>query len=253
MAHPRSELGIVDFFIDGARFQKHLVRAFGHNPALVEHNDLVRVQHCADALGDHDHRRAKSGLCDRVLDLRLRLDIDGTRGIIENENRRFADESACNGDALFLAAREICAAFFDMGIIAFGHAHDKIVRLGSFCGCDYFIFCGIRSSIANVVPDSSCEQHSILGHYRNMLKQRIRSQAPDIQLINTNPPRRSVVKTRNQIDEARFARAGCTKDCGRLSWLRARTDFFQNSKICGPVVVERNAFEFDLATAWLWK
>ena len=63
-----------------------------------------------------------------------------------------------------LAAGEGIAQLADLGVIALGKTHDKIVDGGLLAGGDDFFLRGIQLGDAEVFPDGVVEQVSLLGH-----------------------------------------------------------------------------------------
>ena len=86
--------------------------------ALVQHDDLVRVQNRAHPLGDDQRRSALHQHVQRLADLRLRLGIDGGGEVVENQDPRVEQECPRDGNTLLLAARERDTALADAGLVA---------------------------------------------------------------------------------------------------------------------------------------
>ena len=78
----------------------------GRQPALSEHDDPVgeREQFRELARGeDHAEPRATEPV-DELVELSLRADVDATRGIIKQENRRLREQPAADDTLLLIAA-----------------------------------------------------------------------------------------------------------------------------------------------------
>ena len=50
-------------------------------------------------------------------------------GVVKNKYFWFLEKCACNAKALFLTARYICTALLNVGVVSFGKALNKVVRL----------------------------------------------------------------------------------------------------------------------------
>ena len=87
----------------------------------IEDNDLVRLKHGADALGDNKCRvyppeAVAHFRFQRVLDLGFRLHVDGTRRVIQDQDLGSGEERARDGDALFLPPGQVRASGRDTAL-----------------------------------------------------------------------------------------------------------------------------------------
>lgn len=69
--------------------------------ALLEHHDTVRIPHGGETMGDDKRRTVFHQALHSVVDVHFRPRIDGTRRLVEHEDRRFGD--GCAGDVQQLA------------------------------------------------------------------------------------------------------------------------------------------------------
>ena len=84
-----------------------------HAPAF-EHHHMVGIGRIRHAMRRHNHgfapiRKRPNGLQNQG----FAFHIDTAGGFVENVDCRFPQQSARNGDALFLAARQVTCALFD--------------------------------------------------------------------------------------------------------------------------------------------
>src|SRR5215212_7714282 len=56
--------------------------------------------------------------------------VERTGWFVEDDDRRFGQESPCDSDALALATREVLAAFGEHGVVAAGEFADEFVSAG---------------------------------------------------------------------------------------------------------------------------
>ena len=117
--------------------------ADGVDFSAVEDDDHVGVLNGRDALGDDDFGGIGQFFAERLADECVRLGIDGGSGVVENEDLGFFQEGARDAEPLFLSARNVCAALFDEGVVFFGKALDKFVRLREFAGVDDLLVGGV--------------------------------------------------------------------------------------------------------------
>ena len=73
---------------------------------MVESDDLVGDRRQVAIVGDHQHRGAGVGphLADEHLHVLFGLDVQRAEGFVEQQQRGFGRQGACNRDALSLAA-----------------------------------------------------------------------------------------------------------------------------------------------------
>ena len=95
-----------------------VVRALLHQLAVVQHHDQVGVADRGQAVGDHERGAAHHQVVERVEDHGLGLGVDRRGRLVEDQDRRVADEGARDADALALAARELRAALAELGLVA---------------------------------------------------------------------------------------------------------------------------------------
>jgi len=68
--------------------------------------DLVRVQHRADAVGDDEGGGPRLQVSERLLDAGLGLHVDGAGSIVKDQDGRLLHESPGKAGPLLLAAGE---------------------------------------------------------------------------------------------------------------------------------------------------
>ncbi len=103
--HIFHQLRLVDLRVNFAVFHQFLVRAARRDRAFIQHQNLIGVEHRADALRDHKTRAALHQPIERLLNLVLRHQIDTARRIVEDQDVRIEQQGARDGDALLLPAR----------------------------------------------------------------------------------------------------------------------------------------------------
>ncbi len=115
------------------------MRALGGNTAVFEDDDLVGVEDGVDALGDDEGRAVLHQAVQGLLNLGFRLHVHGAGAVVEDQDPGFDQHSAGDGDALFLAAGEVGAAFGDGAVVPSGHGLDELMRLRGFGGGNDFV------------------------------------------------------------------------------------------------------------------
>ena len=76
------------------------------DPAGVEHDDLVGVAHGGEPVGDHQHGPLLHQAVDRLLHQPLRFGVERAGGLVQDQDRRVAQQRPGDGDPLALAARQ---------------------------------------------------------------------------------------------------------------------------------------------------
>ncbi|OQC73143.1 MAG: hypothetical protein BWX44_01596 [Spirochaetes bacterium ADurb.Bin001] len=146
--------------------------AFCNDSSFIEHDYLVCVKHCTDALSHHDEGYSHSGLRYGSVNFGLCFHIYSACCVIQNENRRLGNKGTSYGNTLFLSAREISPTFFDVRLVMLWHIHDKVVGMSRNCGGkDLFIAC-IGLSISNVIAHCARKEHSFLRNYGYVFENR---------------------------------------------------------------------------------
>jgi len=64
----------------------------------------------------------------------------------------------------------------------------------------------LRMPVSNVGGHGIVEENRFLGHHPNLLTQRLKREAPDVGAVDQQSSPGDIIKTRDQIDQCRFAR-----------------------------------------------
>ena len=120
---------LVDLAVDLARPDQLLVDPARCDPAVLEHDQLVRERDRRKPVGDDDRRPPLHHLAQPEPDVRLGRRVHRGRGVVEDEDARVDDQGAGDRDPLALPARERDPAFADDGVVAVRELGDELVRL----------------------------------------------------------------------------------------------------------------------------
>ena len=88
-----------------------MVAALFHHLALVHDHDPIGLEHGGQTVGDNQGGTAYHGLFQGLLDETLILRIQGTGGLVQQQDGRIADQGPGNGQTLALAALEASGPF----------------------------------------------------------------------------------------------------------------------------------------------
>ncbi len=110
---------------------------------------------------------------DRLLDARLRLDVERAGRLVEHQDRRILEDRAGDRDALALAARKLAAALADRRVVAVALGEDEVVRGGGLRRGMHLVVSRLGAADADVLLDRAVEQPGVLEHGGDRLAQRL--------------------------------------------------------------------------------
>ena len=178
--------------------------AAGRDAAVVEHEDHVGVLHRGDALRDDDLRRVGDLRRERLADQRVGARVDGACRVVENQNLRVLQQGARDAQALLLAAGDVGAALFDVGVVALREGADEVVRLRELAGVDELLVRRVLVAPAQVLLDRAGEQHVFLQHHRDRAAQRVEVVAAHVDAADLHGALLHVVQAGDELHKAGF-------------------------------------------------
>ena len=113
LAHALSEFCEVTVTID-----KIIEGVSLNNNSVVEHGKFGAVLHCCQAVSHNNGSAVGHDTLERVIDKPLRRFVEGASCLVKEKNARLANNSSCNRDTLFLAARELATSVTGKDVIA---------------------------------------------------------------------------------------------------------------------------------------
>ena len=157
-----------------ARGQQRGMAALFDDAALVQHHDPVHRGDGRQPVGDGDHGLALHHAVQRVLDRRLDLAVQRGGRLVQHQDRRVLQDHPRQRHPLPLAARQLHAAFADMGVIAAsGPSGSCRVRMKSCASArarrrDHLVVGGIGAAVEDVVAHRAVQQARILLHHADL-------------------------------------------------------------------------------------
>ena len=109
------------------------------------------------------------------------------------------------------------------------------------CCLVYFLICRIQFTIADIFPNSSSEQMSILKYNSQRTSEVVFLNLRDVDSVVTDLTFLNIVETVNQVCDGCLTGTGRTYESKFLSWFCKETDVFQNYFI--RVITKSNIFE----------
>ena len=90
---------LVEAGVVAVQRQQFFVAAHFDNPAVIEHRDLVGVAHGRDSMRDQDRGGSGRVVAQTAQDALFGVGVDAGQRIVQNENRRPAQQGARNGQS----------------------------------------------------------------------------------------------------------------------------------------------------------
>jgi hypothetical protein len=140
-----------------------------HDPAVVQHQDLVRFGDGGNPLGHDDDGGIGGGALERRPEPGVRGDVQGGEGVVKEVDPRFGHQGPGDAQALPLAAGNVGAALRDAGVKPVLLLPDKVVALRHLKGVPEFLVRGLGLAEAQVVLDGPGEEVGPLRHQGHAL------------------------------------------------------------------------------------
>ena len=139
-----------------------------HDGSCIQDGHPIGALDRTEAMGDDQGGAPLHESLEGLLDQVFALGIQGTGGLVENEDGRILEKGPSDRDALFLMTswRESHTPLADQGVGERRGIHDEIVGIGGLRGGLDVFFSGLQSSVADVVPDGGGEENGHLGSRR---------------------------------------------------------------------------------------
>src|SRR5437660_8203873 len=114
-----AELQVVQAAVETVRDEQVVMTAALDDPAFGQHQDEIRMLDRREPVRDDEDGAVRHQPVDGLLHQPLRFGIQRARRLVENQNRRIAQQRPRDRDALALAAAEPRAAFAGQRAVAF--------------------------------------------------------------------------------------------------------------------------------------
>ena len=135
---------------------------------------------------------------ERLLDDRFVLGIDRGKRLVEDQDRRVAQQRSSDCQPLALAAREKQAALADHRGIALRQRDDEVVRVCGDRRLDDLLPRGVGLAEAQIVLDRAVEQIGVLPHDGDLGARRFRVERLEIDAADPHRARLRVVEPQQQ-------------------------------------------------------
>ena len=137
--------------VEAALADELIVPALGDDAALLHDDDAVGAQHRGEAMGDHQGGAAGGKVLERLLHRALGFRVERRGRLVEQQDRRVAQDGAGDREPLALAAGEPHALLAEEGLEALRQAIEELRRRGCLSrGADFGV-ARLGAAVADVV------------------------------------------------------------------------------------------------------
>ena len=143
--------------------------------AVVDDGDAVGAHRGGEAVGDEDGGAALEQHVERLLDLRLGLEVEVRRGLVEHEDARAGEERPGQGEELPLAGRQRHAALVHGRVEPVGQPVDQVAEPDEPAGLEHLGLGRVGPGEADVLADRAGEQERLLRHGAHLPPHRARA------------------------------------------------------------------------------
>ena len=181
------------------------------DPAVVQHQDAVRVLHAGDPLGNDNLGGAGDAAGEGLADFAVRGGVHGAGGVVQDEHLRPLQQGPGDAQPLLLPAGDVGAALLDPGVVALWKAVDELVRAGGLAGGLALLQGGVLLAPAQVVQDGAGEQHVLLKHHGHLVAQRLHVVPAHVHAAHLYSAGVHIVQPADEVGEGGLA-AACAAD-----------------------------------------
>ena len=142
-----------------------------YQPAFIKHNNPIGLLNSGKAMRDDQRGAPSHQHLQRLLDQVFGLRIQRGGGLIQQQDRRIAQQRAGDGDALALPARQTRPALSDPGLVSFRELRDELVGVSRFSGCAHLFLGRARPAVADIFQDRTRVKVGILGDISELVAQ----------------------------------------------------------------------------------
>ena len=168
-------------------------------------------------MGDHQRGAAAHQLGQRRLHQLLGLGVEGTGGLVQQQDRRVAQDRACDRDALALPAGQPRAALTEESVVPGRQLAQKLIGRSRSCRRFYLSIVSPGTPVADILARAGAEQHRVLRYEGDLPAQFFRIQTLDIVTIDRDPATLRIVKAQQQLKAGALAGAGRAHHGDRLA------------------------------------
>ena len=170
--------------------------------------------------------------------------VHGAGGLVKKQDAGLAEQGACNGDGLTLAAREALATFAQLEPIALGVLAHKVVHTRNAGRVQNFFVARVIAAQCNVLLDGAAHQPDVLKHHAQSAAQVGWVNLAHVNAVYQHRARIRLEQAQNQFGHSGFARTHLADDGHLFTRYYLERDAFQRW-FGGAGVGEGDVSEFD--------
>ena len=193
-----------------------------HNPAALEHQDLIRAADRRQAVRDDERRPAVAQGAQPVLDLGFALGIETRGRFVEHEDPRIGENRPGDRDALALAAGQLHAALADDRVVLVIELLDELVTVRDACHFLDLLPRRVRPGERDVLGDRAVEQEVVLQHHAELRAIIGQRHGREVAAIHEHASLLRPIEREHETDQCALAGSGRPDECGRRARGRAK-------------------------------
>src|SRR5690554_3876969 len=224
-----------------AQLQQFLMCSPLHHLTLIQDNDLITIPDGGEAVGNDDQGDALR--FHRLHDQVLRLGIQGTGGLIQDQDGGPLGQGPGNLQALSLAPREVLAPFFNHMGVASRPSHDVFVNLGIFAGFDHGGFINGLVPQGEVVEDGVFKERYVLIHHRDGGGKNLAGNLLPGDAVEKDLTRPGLVEPRDELTNGGLTASGGAHQGDAAPWFDREGETLDEGR-CRFVVAKGDAPQF---------
>lgn len=197
-------------------------------------------------MSDEDEGFSRQHIRQARLEQRFGAVVHGAGRLVENEDRRTADQGASQRHGLALAARQQFATLADRRIEAERMPVAELVDTGDIRGAEQRRVVGMRRSGENVFAHRAVEQVDVLEQTADAPPQRRRVDLPQVRTVDQDGTALGLVEAEHEARHGTLARADAPDDTHTLTGPDEQAKAVQGAKLLVGVR-ELDITKLDLA------
>jgi undecaprenyl-diphosphatase len=198
------ELQVVQVPVERVLGQQFLVDAGGDHAPLVDQEQAVARADRRDAVRQEDAGPAGQHAGQGVVQERLGVVVQGRLRLLDDQQRRVAQDGPRQGNAVLLADAQGVAQLADGRLVALGQLLDEVVGVGQLGRLDDARQRVRRVAAADVVGHRVVEDQVVLQDHGDLGPQRVERHAAQVVLVDADLARGRVEQPWNKINQGVF-------------------------------------------------
>ena len=194
---------------------------------------------------DEQRRRVTRQLADRANDIALLCGVETGGRLVEDQDRRLANERACERDPLPLASGKRASPLAQHRVVAVGQLVEELVDTRRRSRRAHLLVARVGTPVANVLGDREPEQDRFLPHDRDLRAQRVEGEIAHVEPVDRDPALHGIVEPRNESDERRLSASRLADDRDRRAGPHLEVDTLEHGLV--DCVCEVDTLEGDPA------